>query len=411
MKTSSLDERSSVRADHVEHGPTEQDSAKRPEEGLSRRELIGHVAAVAAIGTLGSLAAVERQARAATGDRKFLFLFATGGWDATPLDPKFGADGVSPLPDTDMDPGTSLARIGHLTWSSGDDRRAMDRFFARWGHEVCLVRGVDVHSAGHESGMKWMMTGTPAGSPADWPTLLATNGTVEYPMPHLVFSGPSYPGSLGAAVTRAGSDALLDLADGTYAGPAGRLALEGSRFEAGLDEPGPTLLDQAMIATEMMRLGLSRSAIVRIPGNWDTHEGLPEAGRPLDRFFADFDALMTHLATTPGHVASRLADEVTVVCASELGRTPKRNAAGGRDHWPYTSCLVAGGGIAGNKVVGETTGGLRPRPVRFGTGRPDLRGDVIGAENLGAALLKLGGLDPDRFRPGVQPLTGILREA
>ena len=432
---------------------------KRRKEGLSRRELVQRIAGAAALGTLGSMAAVQKQARAATGDRKFLFFFAQGGWDATPLDPKFAEDGVSPVQGTDMDPMTSLGSIGNLSWSSGDDRRSMDRFFARWGNRVALVRGVNVHSAGHESGMKWMMTGTSASSTADWPTILAANGTAEYPMPHLVFSGPSYPGSFGAAVVRGGGGTLLSLIDGSFDGttdvpapvvptpmdsmmdafvydqaakfaaaqPSGGLGrsradalvgnldrsfeLEGRRFEAGLDKQGRTMLDQAMMAVEVMRLGLSRCAIVGIPGGWDTHGGNQNVGPQLDSFFTDFDALMAHLATTPGKIAPWLIDEVTVVVASELGRTPRFNGAMGRDHWPYASCMVAAGGIAGNRVVGKTTDAFVAEPVDFQTGQPDSSGDIIGTENFGAALLKLGGLDPEHFRPGVQPLTGILREA
>ena len=36
-------------------------------------------------------------------------------------------------------------------------------------------------------------------------------------------------------------------------------------------------------------------------------------------------------------------------------RTPRINAKGGRDHWPNTqSILLAGGGIPGGRIVGET---------------------------------------------------------
>ncbi len=39
----------------------------------------------------------------------------------------------------------------------------------------------------------------------------------------------------------------------------------------------------------------------------------------------------------------------------EFGRTPKVNARGGRDHYPRAMfCLLAGGGIKGGQVVGES---------------------------------------------------------
>jgi hypothetical protein len=50
-----------------------------------------------------------------------------------------------------------------------------------------------------------------------------------------------------------------------------------------------------------------------------------------------------------------LLDETLVVVMGEFGRTPKFNAAGGRDHWPHCfSVLVAGGGIRGGQVYGAS---------------------------------------------------------
>ncbi len=430
---------------------------RHPDTGPSRRDLLRRIAGAAALGTLGSMTAVSRQAHAASGDRKFLFFFASGGWDSTPLDPKFDVDGVSPVGGTDMDPGTQRGSIGNLSWSSGPDRPSMDRFFARWGGHACILRGINVHSAGHESGMQWMMTGTSASSTPDWPTILASHGAVEYPMPHLVFSGPSYPGTLGAAVVRGGGGTLLQLIDGSFNGTTDRpapvvatpmdrmmdafvherarryagsldglgraraddllgnlersFALEGRRFEAGLDARGRSMLDQATMALEVMRLGLSRCAMVGIPGGWDTHGGNQAVGGQLDRFFADLDTLMARLASTPGTVAPWMIDEVTVVCTSELGRTPRFNGARGRDHWPYTSMLVLGAGIRGNRVIGATDPGLIAEPTDLVTGEQRASGAIIGTENVGTALLKLGGLDPDQHLQGVQPLDAMLRDA
>ncbi len=44
-----------------------------------------------------------------------------------------------------------------------------------------------------------------------------------------------------------------------------------------------------------------------------------------------------------------------VVAAGEFGRTPRLNAAGGRDHWPGVwSIAMAGAGIRGGQVVGRS---------------------------------------------------------
>jgi len=62
-----------------------------------------------------------------------------------------------------------------------------------------------------------------------------------------------------------------------------------------------------------------------------------------------------------------LLERVSVVVWGEFGRTPRINAKGGRDHWPGTqSVLLAGGGIKGGRVIGETDkrGGIpASRPV------------------------------------------------
>lgn len=58
----------------------------------------------------------------------------------------------------------------------------------------------------------------------------------------------------------------------------------------------------------------------------------------------------------------------TLVCnLAEFGRTPRINAAGGRDHWPHCfTCYFAGGGVRGGRVVGRSDAlGAEPadRPV------------------------------------------------
>jgi len=50
-----------------------------------------------------------------------------------------------------------------------------------------------------------------------------------------------------------------------------------------------------------------------------------------------------------------LLESTTVIVWGEFGRTPRINPKGGRDHWPGTqSVLLAGGGIQGGHIVGET---------------------------------------------------------
>lgn len=413
----------------------------------TRRAFLGGSAALLAS---TGLALPARARAAAPAERKFLFFFAGGGWDTTTiLDPHFEGGVV------DMDPDTALAQAGGLVYATGPGREPVDRFFRRWGARTAIVNGIDVHSVGHDSAAQFVMTGTTASSFADWPTLLASRSSVEYPLPHVIFGGPSYPGTEGQAVVRAGGGTLLDLLDGSIVGyvdrpaplpahPADRLVdsfvyeritayasgrtgeararatallenleramvLEGRRFEAGLSDLGNSLLDRAVKASEMFRLGLSRCAILHIPGAWDSHGDNRVQAPAQIAFYAMLDELMDHLATTPGHAATRLIDEVVVVALSEIGRTPSLNGSGGKDHWPYGSALVVGAGVQGNRVLGSTDAGLVAHTIDLSTGEPSASGTLLGCEHLGLALLRLGGVDPKTVLPGVDVFEALIR--
>ena len=184
----------------------------------SRRKFIGASAGMAALAGLGWHPSM---ARAAQGERKFLFFFAGGAWDTTTVfDPHYNTDFI------DMDPMTQPQTVGRLTFTSGEDRPNVSRFFERWGRRTAVINGLDSHSVGHASGTQLTLTGTSASSYPDWPTALAANGRGEYPLPHLVFSGPSIPGNSGSAVVRAGGGTLMDMIN--------------SAINGNIDNPVPT---------------------------------------------------------------------------------------------------------------------------------------------------------------------------
>jgi uncharacterized protein (DUF1501 family) len=73
---------------------------------------------------------------------------------------------------------------------------------------------------------------------------------------------------------------------------------------------------------------------------------MPTKGGALD---SALSALLTDLE------AKKMLDDTLVVVATEFGRTPKINENAGRDHHPGAfSCLLAGGGIQGGRVHGES---------------------------------------------------------
>lgn len=84
---------------------------------------------------------------------------------------------------------------------------------------------------------------------------------------------------------------------------------------------------------------------------WDTHKdnfnGLKNRlVPPMEKAFV---ALLDDLSERG------LLDTTLVVWMGDFGRTPKINADAGRDHWPHCySVVMAGGGIKGGQVVGES---------------------------------------------------------
>ena len=104
-----------------------------------------------------------------------------------------------------------------------------------------------------------------------------------------------------------------------------------------------------LLATRLVESGV-RFVTVSL-GGWDTHQDnfskLKTTNLPtLD---AGLSGLFTALAE------KGLLDSTAVFVTGEFGRTPKINKNGGRDHYPRAMfCLLAGGGIKGGQVIGES---------------------------------------------------------
>ena len=103
-------------------------------------------------------------------------------------------------------------------------------------------------------------------------------------------------------------------------------------------------------------------------GAWDWHSNREGPLEQLaNKYLPVFDhTLSTFLQDLENH---DLLETTAVVVLGEFGRTPRINAKGGRDHWAETqSILLAGGGIQGGRVIGETDkdGGMPSlRPVHI----------------------------------------------
>lgn len=81
--------------------------------------------------------------------------------------------------------------------------------------------------------------------------------------------------------------------------------------------------------------------------NADVVEGMGYMGVPFDHAISAF--------LEDVHVRG-LGDKILLVCTGEMGRTPRINNRGGRDHWGgLAPLLLAGGGIPDGQVIGRSS--------------------------------------------------------
>ncbi|MFQ5731504.1 MAG: DUF1501 domain-containing protein [Planctomycetaceae bacterium] len=140
---------------------------------------------------------------------------------------------------------------------------------------------------------------------------------------------------------------------------------------------GKTLGKLLLLARRLCERG---AGFVTVTTNfvWDMHadknnatceEGMRYIGVPFDHAVSAF----------LDDVERRgLSDDILLVCCGEMGRTPKVNNRGGRDHWGNLAPLMlAGGGLKMGQVIGQSTrnaGEPNTTPVRI----PNLLGTVLG---------------------------------
>lgn len=104
-----------------------------------------------------------------------------------------------------------------------------------------------------------------------------------------------------------------------------------------------------LVASRLVEVGV-RCVEVSLRG-WDaahvSNQSVHE--RLVPKLDFGLSGLLTHLSQRD------LLDQTVVMCCGEFGRTPEINPATGRDHWPHGfSVALAGGGIQGGRVLGET---------------------------------------------------------
>jgi len=249
----------------------------------------------------------------------------------------------------DMEPQAQPFSVGGLTLVDSAERPSVRAFFEQHHHRTAVLNGVSVRSLSHDVCLSICLTGSSSGRAPHWSRLLNS------------------------------------VSDGE-----------------------PQKLRTPAEAAAALSEGVTRCATISPAINWDTHSDNALQSGFFETMFAGLGDLMNLLASTPGEVAPLLVDETVVVVMSEMGRTPRLNASQGRDHWPYTSVMMVGPGIAGSRMIGGFDGRYHGLRIDPGTGESNPSGNLLTAGVVGATLVQLAGGDHGRLVPGQEPIAGLL---
>ncbi len=398
---------------------------------------------------------VPRLARAGSGnDRKFMFVFAQGGWDQTRL--------FAPLFDSkvvDMEDDAVEAEVGGVRFVDSPERPSVRAFFEQYASRSCFLNGFESRSVAHDVCLRLVTTGTSLPTADDWASLIGAATGADLLLPVINLSGPSYTYDYGSAVVRVGTaNQLPELIDGSaltradrelaaasadvqamedawvQASASRRAAAAGrgrasaimaravdaqARMETvaevsqNLDFGSATTLSDGMnLLATAFSAGLARCGMVRHVGwqglGWDSHADIPQQSRSFEELFAALQRTCDTMATMPGTSADSLADETTIVVMSEMGRYPQLNSRGGKEHWTFTSCMLVGAGVKGGQVIGgydENSGGQK---VDLASGDVTDSGVALVPNHVGATLLALADVDPGTFIVDGEPITAAL---
>ncbi len=406
---------------------------------MNRRELLTYAGAAGLISVLPT----PNLARAAASGpkRRLIMVYARGGWDPTLiLDPKTQS--------TSVDVSTGARKMfGNLpVFSDPATRPNVDAFFTKHASSAAIVRGISVASVVHAECQKRMATGTRDETNADMGAIVAHDHGNDLPLPYLILGETAYAGPYAASAGRVGNSnqiiALLDPAQAYQTGGRPILAatateeaalaaysaagIERTRMTRGatgynkkriddfassiergkrlqplrgsLGTRGRTLAltDQIDLALEALNGGVSQTAMLSTRVSWDDHDDITDQVPTAEMTYAGLTHLMDQLKARNStlQAGTKMIDDTVVLCFSEFGRTPKKNANGGKDHWPVTAALVMGAGIKGGRAFGATNGGLEAQMIDFATGAASTSGRTLMSSHFVAGVLSACNVDP-----------------
>jgi hypothetical protein len=157
---------------------------------------------------------------------------------------------------------------------------------------------------------------------------------------------------------------------------------------SGPSSGGNNIGQQCLLARRLVERGVPFVTVNNT--GWDNHLNLETyatrvPGSPGSASHSLIPGLDKALSALIGDLSDRgMLDETLVLVMTDFGRTPKINSSGGRDHWPNCfSIAMAGGGVKGGQVIGESDA-----LGEFVKHRPITPGD------LAATIYTLLGIDP-----------------
>jgi uncharacterized protein (DUF1501 family) len=319
-------------------------------------------------------------------------------------------------------------------------------FLETWGSQTAFVNGIAVGSISHAKCTQMMLTGSRNLDAADMPTMIAAQTGSSLALPHLVLSGPRYPGDLGAfmaplspTMTQTMTGEIPSAARYSSAGEAlTRDYLAAATSALNADQPDPYLDDYTKAIERMavlesaavdlnidvgadeatllekgisaLSMGLSRSLIIQgsqpAYSSWDSHiDNERQQSSCYEHNFAQLLTLMEKLAAAAGPDGGSLLERTTLLVLSEMGRTPKLNIEIGKDHWPYTSAMLVGAGVRGGNTFGVTNEALVGQRIDLSTGKASESGESLTAASFAAGVLQSFGTDYADLMPGTKPFT------
>ncbi len=374
----------------------------------SRRKFLkGALAGAAGLG-LSRLLPLRAQAGKNEGARKLVIALAYGGWD-----PMYALNPKPDSPEVNRIPG-DVRMMGNIPIWAHSSRPNVTRFFEQWGSLSAVINGIAVESLAHEPCADVVLTGAIGGRRPDIGALLANHLGAERALPYLALGAQAKTNGFEALTGSLGeSNQIMALSNPDFAWPAPGgvfadrgLAMDNTERDAvrtylresaqefgaeashsprsarlaadyaqSLDRAnrlqnaaatGGLLSDSALFDETNSRWphvaaalsdGLSQVALVQPYMFWDTHTAHSTQGGLFNQFFGGLDQLMSELQ------ARGILDETIVLVLSEMGRTPRHNSTGGKDHWPWTSAMLIGAPVRGNQTFGVTDQWLRPMPI------------------------------------------------